>query len=145
MIDELHTIKQEALDWIYSYFRGNNKVFCFREGKSIKYMSGQDKIEIPKSPGIYAIYSRVHFPVEGPEPVYIGEAGNLKRRINYHFSESTSAKREGTLKKTLKRLGFDMNEPTRDLVYFKYVEVPFGRKEIETLLHEEFNINTKKK
>ena len=145
MIDQLHTIKNEALEWICSYLRDTRKCFVFKDGKFIKYMIGQTKVEIPKSPGVYAIYSRVHFPISDPIPVYVGEAGNLKRRIDYHFSESATAKREGTLKKTLKRLGFDMKEPTRDLVYLKYIEVPFGRKEIETLLHEEYNINTKKK
>ncbi|MDB4271784.1 hypothetical protein N9845_02640, partial [Akkermansiaceae bacterium] len=55
-----------------------------------------------------------------------GESSNLRQRVEYHFSESATAKKDSTLKKTLKKNGLSADKPTHELIRFKYVEVPFG-------------------
>jgi len=144
MIDQLHIVKSSAVEWIHSHLRSCSICTATKDGNRTEYAIGDKLIKLPTDPGIYAIYSKTEW-MYTDTPLYIGEASNLRQRINYHFSESQSAKRESTLKKTLHKLKFNTKIPTCDLVCFKYVKIPFGRKEIETLLHSHYNINTKKK
>ena len=143
MVGELDIIKARVVQWMHCHLRDCNICIATCEGKYIKYSIGNKLIKLPTEPGIYAIYSKADW-MYTDSPVYIGETSNLRQRINYHFSESPSAKKGSTLKKALEKIKFK-NKPTCDLVCFKYVKIPFGRKEIETLLHERYNINTKKK
>lgn len=105
-----------------------------------RYMCSDGSFRLPTHPGIYVVY-----PKEADEPVYAGEGGNLRQRVEYHFSESESAKKFSTLKKKLRKKGFSADAPTYELVRFKHVAVPFGRKELEELFHAQHGINTKEK
>jgi hypothetical protein len=144
MIEELNSVKCKSIEWIHSHLRSCSICIATKKGKSSEYTIGDKVIKLPTDPGIYAMYPKVDW-MYNDTPIYVGEASNLRQRINYHFSESQSAKKESTLKKALLKLQFKRNKPTCDLVCFKYVKIPFGRKEIETLLHEHYSINTKKK
>ena len=105
-----------------------------------RYVSEERSSRLPIDPGIYVVY-----PKEADVPVYAGEGGNLRQRVEYHFSESVSAKKFSTLKKKLRKKGFRADAPTHELVRFKHVVIPFGRKELEGLFHALHEINTKEK
>ena len=144
MQEELAGIKGNTLDWVKDRLRHLRVVTVLLENNKLVYSYDGMRIMLPSTSGIYAFYSKTDW-MYSEKPLYIGEANNLHQRIKYHYSESPSAKRDGTLKKTLKKVFSYSDKATRDLVVFKYIEIPFGRKEIETLLHEEYQINTKRK
>lgn len=145
MQEELAGIKGNTLDWVKDRLRHLRVVTVLLEDNRLVYSYDGMRIKLPSTSGIYAFYSKTDW-MYSEKPLYIGEANNLRQRIKYHYSESPSAKREGTLKKALKKIfSPSVERATRDLVVFKYIEIPFGRKEIETLLHEEYQINTKRK
>lgn len=107
-----------------------------RKGKW-RYSRMGESFRLPKDPGVYVVY-----PLDSDEPIYAGEAKNLRQRVEYHFSESNSAKKYSTLKKSLREKGFPVNLPTCEIVRFKYIVIPFGRREIEELFHIKYGINT---
>ena len=98
----------------------------------------RENVGLPSQAGIYLVYHMDH-----PNPVYIGMAGNLSRRLTYHFSNNRSSDSNSTLKKNMRRDGYWSGESPLELSFrFKVVVVPFGRVELEKYLHELFSVNT---
>ncbi len=96
-------------------------------------------MEVPRTAGIYLIYR-----IEEDQPLYCGESRNLYARIEYHFSDDPDAIRNSTLKKYFSEERKGLIAMSEDL-RFRFVEVPFGRKDFEEFLHEHYQINTRKK
>ncbi len=142
MKDQLNNLPLIAFDWFLGELE--TAPFCHVEptgrAKGMVYLSEGERFRLPTGAGIYVVY-----PKEENVPVYAGEGSNLRQRVEYHFSESKSAKKFSTLKKKLLKKGFKIDAPTHELVRFKFVAVPFGRKEIEGLFHAKHGINTKER
>jgi len=119
---QLESLPKLVFDWFLAEL--DKAPFCQVES------SGKRSFKLPKDAGIYVVYLQ-----EEDTPVYAGEASSLRRRVLFHFSEFESAKKNSTLKKKLKEKGYGVDAPTHELVRFKHVVIPFGRKEIETLFH----------
>ena len=146
MTFKLESVKPDAYAWFKDQLSkaphcsvrvataGRRKFEFFRNGGVFR---------LPPNAGIYVVYALSDQDCE--PPIYAGESSNLRQRVEYHFSESATAKKNSTLKKTLKKNGLSADKPTHELIRFKYVEVPFGRKEIELMVHDEHGINTKDK
>lgn len=143
MRQELEALSESVLTWFLNELAV--APFCHVEpsgkakGKWTYFRDGHP-FRLSNEPGIYVVY-----PKNESNPVYVGEGGNLRQRVEYHFSESASAKQSSTLKKTLRKKGYAEHISTHELVRFKHVIVPFGRKEIEEFLHAKYKINTKSK
>lgn len=140
MRSQLEAIKSSAIKWALAEL--GRAPFCrvtSAEGKRRKncYTWADVEDRLPTGAGIYAAYL-----LDADKPFYVGEARNLRQRVEYHFAESASARKHGTMKKVLRAKGFAPDAPTYTLVRLKHIEVPFGRKEIEEALHREFGINT---
>lgn len=143
MRQELEAFSKNAFAWFLNELA--DAPFCHVEstgrakGKWV-YVRDGCPFRLSTEPGIYVVY-----PKNELNPVYVGEGGNLRQRVEYHFSESESAKKSSTLKKALRKKGYSSHVATHELVRFKHVIVPFGRKEIEEFLHAKYEINTKEK
>ena len=107
--------------------------------KSLVFWKNNRVIDLPVTPGIYFVYRK-----QEQLPFYCGEAGNLKKRLQYHFSDSDSAIQYSTLKKYFD----DINERTlrvmSDMLSIKIIEVPFCRWDAEEFFHKKYSINTKR-
>jgi predicted GIY-YIG superfamily endonuclease len=103
------------------------------------FIQGETTIKLPANPGIYLVYR-----TNDESPFYCGETGNLKTRLEYHFSNRKDAIEYSTLKKCF----YDPNDRTMlamaDMLYLKIIEVPFCRWDVEEFFHKKYNINTKK-
>lgn len=103
------------------------------------FIQGETTIKLPTNPGIYLVYR-----TNDESPFYCGETGNLKARLEYHFSNRKDAIEDSTLKKCFD----DPNDRTMiamaDMLYLKIIEVPFCRWDVEKFFHKKYNINTKK-
>jgi hypothetical protein len=103
------------------------------------FKQGQSIIKLPKGPGIYFVYR-----INEERPFYCGESGNLKSRLEYHFSNRKDAIEHSTLKKCF----IDINDRTMiamsDMLCIKIIEVPFCRWDVEEFFHKKYSINTKK-
>ena len=103
--------------------------------KSLVFWKNKRIIDLPVTPGIYFVYRK-----QEQLPFYCGEAGNLKKRLQYHFSDSDSAIQYSTLKKYFD----DINERTlrvmSDMLSIKIIEVPFCRWNAEEFFHKKYSI-----
>ena len=77
---------------------------------------------LPKDPGVYKFLN------ESRNPIYIGKAKNLRRRVSSYFV--SNSQRSKKLKKLLSKL--------------KYIEIILTNTELEALLMEQFLIKEKK-
>ncbi len=136
----LQQIKLDATAWIDSLLPTLPFLVAIKDGGRRGWQDASTKklVTLPEAPGIYIVY-----PLTNDVPVYIGEASNLRRRLTYHFAESLSSNRASTLKKNLRRDGTYDDGPIAQICRLRYVEVPFGRTEIEEYLHTKFRVNTK--
>jgi hypothetical protein len=96
-------------------------------------------VDVPPAAGIYLIYRK-----HEDRPFYCGESRSLYRRIEYHFSDDPNAIRDSTLKKYFSEDRKGLVAMSKDL-RFRFVEVPFGRRDFEEFLHEHYQLNTRKK
>ena len=94
--------------------------------------------EFPEKPGIYLVYLK-----KKRKPFYCGEADILERRVSFHFKDSPSAMNSSTLKTVLPQKKRSLKSMAR-ILRIRVIEIPFARKDVETFLHTEFRINTKK-
>jgi hypothetical protein len=143
MRNQLEKLPGDAFEWFLKELAA--APFCHVElaGKAkgkFRYVSEGRPFDLPVKSGIYVVY-----PKNAEEPIYAGEGSNLGQRVKYHFSESKSANKYSTLKKKLQKKGFPPGAPSHQLVRFKHVTVPFGRKEIEQMFHAKYGINTKER
>lgn len=103
------------------------------------FIRGETTIKLPATPGIYLVYRK-----NDESPFYCGETGNLKSRLEYHFSNRKDAINYSTLKKCF----YDLNDRTMiamaNILFIKIIEVPFCRWDVEKFFHEKYLINTKK-
>lgn len=107
---------------------------------------------VPDYPGIYALF-------EGPDNlIYIGETGNLRERmsdicrtVNHTFRKQFAHKRYGALKTRKKfndEIELKLDNFFRDHLHMAFIEVNFGRVEIETCLVTKYQnvlLNSEKK
>ena len=77
--------------------------------------------DIPNLPGVYKFLDDTY------EPIYIGKAKSLKKRVSSYFRESSKSKK---IEKLLEQA--------------KYIEFSVTNSELESLLHEQFLIKDKK-
>jgi len=97
---------------------------------------------IPESSGVYVFYSqRTH------TPVYVGESNNLKKRLSKHCRISGKS----VFKSRWVTTWLGVPSSTKDVVsfihsrmYFKFITMPFGRKEIETDLQSLWKLSNPK-
>jgi len=103
------------------------------------FIQGESVIKLPATPGIYFVYR-----ANEERPFYCGESGNLKSRLEYHFSNRKDAIEHSTLKKCF----YDINDRTMiamsDILCIKIIEVPFCRWDVEDFFHRKYSINRKK-
>ena len=106
----------------------------------------------PEKPGVYAIFDKSKL-------LYIGESANLKERMkelkrtyNHSFRKKLGGihfnGKIGKNKKYSDKIEQMMNEFYTKNVYLSFIEVNFGRIEIESFLIDKFNdkiLNSKKK
>lgn len=110
------------------------------------------EVSIPNESGVYALY-------EGNDKlIYIGETGNLRERmneinrtVNHSFRKQLGASRFGGIK-SKKKFTEDIENLLdtffKDHLYVSFIEVNFGRLEIETFIisnHQELLLNSEKK
>jgi hypothetical protein len=113
-------------------------LFVRKSGRRNRYEFHCNRVsqKIPKSAGVYlAYYKKQRF------PIYIGETGDLQR-LRYHVSDNESSQNESTLKRKFKRKfpGQKINsEFFQKHCTFKFVEIPFGRIEVESHLKKILN------
>ena len=86
---------------------------------------------LSKKAGIYIAYWK-------KKPFYVGETADLRKRIKYHTGCSEDSRRNSTLRKRL--AGRKMRN-----VSFRTLELEIGRKEVESLLSEEWNIKKRRR
>ena len=135
----LHTALQKLLmshasHWILEELKNAPMCICdFINSKKFKYKKGDHTFKLPTTPGVYVMYFK-----KTGKVFYVGQAGNLKRRVGFHFAESTTAQKTSPLKKKLKREGY--TAATHSILQFKWVEVFFGRIEIEDILTKNFKL-----
>jgi hypothetical protein len=89
-------------------------------------------LKLPKTAGLYLLSP----PSPKKRPIYIGEAGNLSRRLHFHFSKSKSSNFQSTFNKSCRRKGFMCNSGFR----MRFIEIPFGRKDMEVYLKKKFKV-----
>jgi hypothetical protein len=108
----------------------------------LSFQIGKNKQSIPSAPGVYVFLNS-----KSMTPIYAGEAGDLRQRVSYHCRNNKDSNQYSTLKKLLRTLH---PSTTVDGVFvcqhyvIKYATIPFGRKEVEAYLHQEWQLNTKK-
>jgi len=107
---------------------------------------------VPDYPGVYALFDQNHV------LLYIGETGNLRKRmsdicrtVNHTFRKQLARKKFGVdkkLKKFDKEVELQLDTFFEDSLYVNFIEVNFGRTEIEEHLitkHQEDLLNSEKK
>jgi hypothetical protein len=108
--------------------------------------------KIPNAPGVYAFFEK------GNKILYIGEIGNLKKRmdeinrtVNHSFRKQIGFLRFNGIKSSKK---YDLDIETKldsffaEEIYVSFIEVYFGRLEIEEFIisnHQQFLTNSVKK
>ena len=131
---------------------------CIRDVESILLNSAKEKFsrnsykKLPNNSGIYMLFE------DSKNIIYIGETGNLRERfkeihrtVNHTFRRQLGAIKFGVIK-TRKKFDEDIEQKLdiffNENLYFSYVEVNFGRLEIETYLiykYQDCIYNSKKK
>ncbi|WJJ96511.1 GIY-YIG nuclease family protein [Algibacter luteus] len=104
---------------------------------------------IPDSPGIYALFEKNN------KLLYIGESGNLRKRmseinrtVNHSFRKQIGHQKFNGIKTSKKfndLVESKLDEYFNDELYVAFIEVFFGRLEIEAFLisnHQQFLINS---
>jgi len=97
-------------------------------------------ISIPEKSGVYAFYSQ-----RTNMPVYVGESLSLKNRIKQHCRISGSSVFKSNWITHWLGASASIKEAVSFIhsrMYFKYIIVPFGRKEIETDLREFWRLSS---
>ena len=106
---------------------------------SLVFWKNDRVIDLPVTPGIYFVYRK-----QEQLPFYCGEAGNLKKRLQYHFSNSDSAIQYSTLKKYFNDINDRTLQVMSDMLSIKIIEVPFCRWDAEEFFHKKYSINTQR-
>jgi len=140
-------LTDEDLSLIYS-----KAETCLFDGNRIKFEFDRKwSSNFPKKSGVYAIY-------EGIDLLYIGETANLKERMkevkrtyNHSFRKKLGKYRFGGVEivkgKYSDTIENQMNDFYREKLYMSYIEVNFGRIEIESFLiskYQEILLNSQK-
>lgn len=105
--------------------------------------------EIPDSPGIYALFEK------GNKLLYVGESGNLRKRmsdinrtVNHSFRKQIGNRKFNGIKTSKKfsdAVESKLDKYFNEEIYVSFIEVFFGRLEIEAFLisnHQQFLINS---
>lgn len=124
------------------------------KAERIKFQKNRDwrQNKIPNSPGVYALFEKKN------KLMYIGESGNLRERmdeinrtVNHSFRKQIGCLRFNGIKSS-KKYDFDIEAKLdkffAEELYVAYIEVYFGRLEIEEFLisnHQQFLTNSVKK
>jgi len=136
-----------------------NEVFAKAEeqlfaAKRIKFEKGSKwaNLHFPKGSGVYAIFE------DGKKLLYIGETGNLQKRIeelnrtvNHSFRKQIGFIRFNgikTSKKFAEEVEYKINQFYETNLFIAYIEINFGRIEIETYLVSKYQpqlLNSEKK
>ena len=100
------------------------------------FLLNGDVIDIPAVPGVYLVYK-----MNGEEPFYCGQTGDLKYRITFHFKDAESYRNASTLKKEFPQHERDLNSMSKNLK-LRFLTIPYGKCEVEKFFHAKYGINT---
>lgn len=131
--------------------KAQSNLFASKKHKFQKSSTWRNEI-VPNESGVYALF-------EGKDKlIYIGETGNLRERmneinrtVNHSFRKQLGASRFGGIKSKKKftdEVENLLDTFFKDHLYVSFIEVNFGRLEIETFIisnHQELLLNAEKK
>lgn len=131
--------------------KAQSNLFAAKKYKFQKSSTWRNEI-VPNESGVYALF-------EGNDKlIYIGETGNLRdrmneinRTVNHSFRKQLGASRFGGIKSRKKftdEVENLLDTFFKDHLYVAFIEVNFGRLEIETFIisnHQELLLNSEKK
>lgn len=131
--------------------KAQNDLFSSEKHKFQKDKNWRD-LSIPNTPGVYALYENK------TNLLYIGETGNLRERmseinrtVNHSFRKQLGYSKFGGVKSRKKYDDFieeQLDEFFIEKLYVSFLEVNFGRLEIETFIitnNQEKLLNSEKK
>jgi len=143
--------RKELCSLVIRQIQNKGNIYPYQNGKNLYFKDNiHNKVELSNKAGIYVFYSK-----KRQQPVYVGETENLKNRIRTHCklsnkSNSSNSNTGSTLKDNwtpfwLSKLGKGVSEVDivdfiHNYMFIRYMEIPFGRKEIEEDLQNKWNI-----
>jgi hypothetical protein len=133
-LDAIHKLLSQTPCWYVK--QSGKKIRGYYQPVFIDKFGGLIE-NFPEGSGIYLVYRK-----ERGKPFYCGEADNLRKRVSFHFKDSKSIRNFSTLKCKLPKSERRLLSMSKKLK-LRVITVPFGRKDVESFLHDRYKINTK--